>query len=902
MRQVHPGQRAGLFGFCCAVALLWLAGPALALTPQWQQLSIGGVGDPHAVITDLATLPDGGAVATGTYSDHYDALVSGMLTVRFDADGQVLWSTRLEATTLSDKNPRVAVASDGTIYAAMSIRIPSLSGMQSVLVAYAPGQGEQLWINIMEGFTEGMERSLRLGLGPDGHLVLVSQRIGVDGSRWHARKLSSLDGSVLWQTDWPVSGTGKYTRVRDFGFLSTSDVVLVGTTDMEEGGYTLGMLRLSAADGSVVWARRQPGDPLGSEGLALVAGPDDQLTLLSVGGDWDGDLRVSRLGADGTPAWTTTLPLTSRFSTPGFIALAGNGDVLAAAPVDDKNHLYRLAGDGGLLWNASLPQVADISRPELTGMAIDGELLHLARRYDTYEWEPSYWAQLLTVDPSDGQALWQATLPLPHIEHSPDVGLRLGGDGRLFHFSTHAAAANNFDFRVDSYRSSDGEPLWTAHEIDQQMPDSLNCPGLATRTRISGVTPDGGTVFMGCRHLDADTRLLYVEKLSAGGQRLWSRAVADAIDSQARPVALDVDAAGDIHLAVTWAGAGEGASEGERELVSLRLAGSTGTELQRQVHGTYIDGDQIGSFSQHLDPAGWRHVTWPVTDGGGPAIALARFVPASSQADWSVQIPVPAKTTFVLSLTGLDGNGNPVLGGWRHDDGATTGSPILQVHSAEDGALLWNDADDMSGEVQATLVHPDGDLIVARGAYLGQGLRFSRHSAAGAEVWRSPVFRPAGSVSASAAALLPADNGDVFFAGVSTEPWVGGFPQFSILGRINGADGRVKWMQHHVDMQVRYAHVNALMLTPDGKLRTAGMDADAGVPLQAVIVDHDPDTGQRLATHAMDGLLPVRLHETAPGSYRLLSNLSTLEGLRIRVKRLEHSEMIFRDGFEVGAR
>lgn len=896
MRNNHPGQWAVMAARCWALAGLWLAGPALALTPQWQQLSSGGTGDPHAVITDLAVFPGGGSVATGTYSDHYNGLSSGMLTVRVDGNGQVLWSARLEPAPVIVRAPKVAVGADGTIFAAMLVKITSLGGLQAILVAYEP-DGTRRWHTI-HGLYLDLEDHLLLGIGPDGHPVLVSQRHDDDGSRWHIRKLSPLDGSLLWQTSWPGGLTGPSTQVQDFTFLDSGDVVLTGSADLAEGGYTLGIVRLSTVDGSVLWARRMPADPMGSEGLAVAAGPDDRLTLLSSSGSWDGHLQVSQLASDGAAAWTTPLPMSSVMSGPAAMGLTGDGQVIAVAGSTGQHHIYRLAGDGGLVWDAPVPPVPDASNPALTGLVINGDRVHLARRFNVYEPTQEHRAQVITLHTSGAQPAWQATMGLPHLQSSPIVGLRVGSGGDLYHYSTRLAAENNADFRIDAYSPADGGPLWTAHEIDQHMPDSLNCPGISSRTRLSAVTPDGGIVFLGCSHLDADTRVLFIEKLSAGGRRLWSRPVADALDRQARPVALDVDAAGDIHLAVTWAGSGDG----ERELVTMRLTDASGAELQRQVHGTFVDGDQIGAFSQHVDPSGRRYVAWPVTDASGAAIILARYAPAASQADWSVQIPVPSETELVISLKGLDGQGNPVLGGWELQDGASGGSPVLQVHSADDGTLLWNDVEAMLGEVQATLVHPGGDLIVARGGYLGEGLRISRHSPEGAEVWRSPVFRPPGSISASASAWLVADNGDLVFAGVSTEPWVGGFPQYAILGRINGVDGSVAWLQRHVDPGVRYAHVNALMWTPDGLLRTAGMDADAGIPLQAVIVDHDPDTGERLATHAMGGLPPVRLHEAAPGSYRLLSNLSTLEGLRIRTQRLEHSEMIFVDGFQADVR
>lgn len=162
----------------------------------------------------------------------------------------------------------------------------------------------------------------------------------------------------------------------------SGDVFVAATADAVDGGRSIVVRRLAAADGAEVWTQTIDGDVPGGDdvasGIALAADGD----LIVAGhvrvADGDNDVWVRRVSAaDGSEIWTATHSGTPSggFSTDsgGPVAVAADGEVyvLARIYVDFQTieaTLLRFDGEGGgVQW--ALPP--DIAGAEQTWFALD---------------------------------------------------------------------------------------------------------------------------------------------------------------------------------------------------------------------------------------------------------------------------------------------------------------------------------------------------------------------------------------------------------------------------------------------------------------------------------------------------------------------------------------------------
>ena len=881
-----------------AVILLMFCGPAWAFFGSWQTLTTGGVGNPDAVIADGAATPDGGAVVTGVYSDSYGSTgFRGILTLRLDGSGEVLWSSRLDATLDLAQSPLVAVGPNGGVFVAGRMYLPNADSYQWVVVKYAAASGERLWLQALDDVGPDTERYGRLAVDHAGNPVLVSTQADMNSrGRWRIHKLSGSDGTPAWEVLWPVQAGSHEDRVNQVAFLPDGDPVLTGTITPEfSRGYPTRMatVRLAGVDGAIVWEIQDDDEPVADQGLAVAVGVNGDITVLGRGA-FSEQLLVNRYSESGTRAWSSTLDGVG--GSESLMALATNDDVFVVAKTSlSQMKMFRLNGsDGTDEWNhplPSLPGSASTMPRSMTATAND--MVHVAS--EVRPSAASDRAVLQAVQGSTGATAWTVDLELPVSGTSRFLGAASLADGNVLLFVPDRGDEGGNDYRVDKLHGQDGALIWSRGEIDQHMPDYLNCGGIGEFGDASSVDEsDGSTVYMGCRTIDAHRTALIVEKRSVSGALLWSVESTDWATNRVLPVGLRLDEFGHVHLAFVDANGSD-----ENALTTVRLSGIDGSELQRQIHVNRADPGMAG-FQQVLDSSGFRYVSWPETVDGVTEIVLARYQLDSTVPAWDVRIPGPAGGTQWIKAIGLDAAGNPVLGGSRTDPGANASVSVMQVRSKDSGELLWYDVDPMLGGVHMVAVDDEGHLLVGRGfGLLSSGIKFSKHATSGVALWRTPALLAPDTHVASLNAMTVGEDGSLYFAGRSNTSFlsVGTF----LVGRVRGSDGALLWLDRHMDPLTGSSEANVVLLTPSGLLRVAGFDADTGLGIrsQSMVVDYDPNTGERLAVYPQGGSRTVRLHPAGAGTYRLVDSFRSLEGARIRVRRLEDSELLFSNGFEV---
>lgn len=829
-------------------------------------------------------MPDGGAVTIGGYDDNYvfDGF-QGILTVRYTAAGEILWSARLQIRGISHERANVAVGQDGHVYVAGAGALPDSPVMPWHIAKYDGVSGERLWLQAIGSAGDNIEQGAELTIDQAGNLLLAStEQLMPVGRRWRVRKISGEDASVIWDITLPTSAASENDQITGISVLPSGHIALVGTHAQDHGsGPEARMLTLvlSGSDGQVVWSVYELDKPYINKALDVRTDGNGSVVAIGIGNA----LKVVKYSVDGELQWSMPLPGVNDVSE-ALVDLTSNGEVLIAARAwPDNTTLHRLnAADGSVAWTVPLP-ASPGAWGELYDMRADSsERIHVLRRGQGTDTLQAFYGGSATP-------IWTVTNELP-ADSARFSGISLASNGDLYLFSPDRTDVGGGDYRVEKIEAANGTLRWTRNEIDQQMPDTLLCGNISGSGRTSAITSNGDTVYMGCRRIDADTRALVIERISGGGSRRWAVDLESSESSDILPADLALDEFGDVHVAFI------GKTSGGGEMATVRLLGTTGEEIGRQTHATVESFSLNYALKLQLDQAGSRYVSWRQDPMGASTTFLARYGLTAKQLAWTVQIQPPAGGSQFIAVIGLDGAGNPVLGGALTAAGAPHSVPIIQVRSRLNGELLWDDVDPMSGGVQEVALSDDGHLLVGRGGPFGLGIKFSRHRSDGSEVWRTGLIAPGGS-GATLNAVTIGSTGNLYFVGRSVDnvfPPLGRF----LSGAVSGTSGGLLWLDAVATPGIAVTEANSVVETGDGLVRAAGYGSGGDTYAQTMILDYDAVTGQRLVTHMMGGEFTLRLHASGNGSFRLVGDFDSLEGRRVRVLRLEETENIFANGFE----
>ena len=158
--------------------------------PVWERLYGSGAAGPEDRAFDATTDADGNLYVTG-----YSAVTetqADFLTVKFDADGNVLWSARYDEEGFEDKASAIALGPDGSVYVTgHAIRAASGLGMTTVKYDW---EGNQVWAVHAEG-----DRGLGLVVGEDGSAYVYAYHASGDAPSSGLVKYDT-EGRELWES------------------------------------------------------------------------------------------------------------------------------------------------------------------------------------------------------------------------------------------------------------------------------------------------------------------------------------------------------------------------------------------------------------------------------------------------------------------------------------------------------------------------------------------------------------------------------------------------------------------------------------------------------------------------------------------------------------------------------
>ncbi len=217
--------------------------------------------DSHNISEASAMGPDGSLYLTGfAYGADGDR---DFLTIKYTAGGEVAWSKTFDNGP-QDYAYGIAVTGDGDVY------VGGQSGYDFAVVKYDPN-GEELWRRF---YDRGGNESIKgLASAPDGGLYLCADS-SAGGRNLLIVKLDA-DGEVVWETSYD---SGSYDYAGDISLDAKGMVYVVGSA---YNGNDYDVLTLYYdAQGNLVWSKQHDG---GSEdwGRAIAVDPQGATVLVA---------------------------------------------------------------------------------------------------------------------------------------------------------------------------------------------------------------------------------------------------------------------------------------------------------------------------------------------------------------------------------------------------------------------------------------------------------------------------------------------------------------------------------------------------------------------------------------------------------------------------------------------
>lgn len=301
-----------VFAFVVALVAALVSVPAHA--GEWSTV-VGGPA--YDVGRAVEPLRDGGFAVVGSGNDGGD---SGILVVRTDAAGKVLWQRHVSRSNLPEDGYGVVEAPDRTLFVLGAIQRPNTGRIRPFLVQLT-SEGEEIWNTedtIVQDLPVDSETVLGIGL-TGGDLVLAGGGSPVvpDQPAWFAVIRQDRTLVTFKELDEPVGGG------------ITSVHALEPTPD---GGFLVG----GASTGvGVVWSL----DPDGrsrwmrtfdeGSGPAVVRGVEPVAGGVVLTGDRAGVAEVLRLKAGGDVTWRSELPSGLPARGQDLAAVGGAGFLVA---------------------------------------------------------------------------------------------------------------------------------------------------------------------------------------------------------------------------------------------------------------------------------------------------------------------------------------------------------------------------------------------------------------------------------------------------------------------------------------------------------------------------------------------------------------------------------------------
>jgi len=279
----------------------------------------------------------------------------------------VVWERRVGGISLN-RVRGLAADSAGFVYAVGYAYSNLGAGTQGdadiFVIKLAVADGAVSWIR--DFGTSAFDLGAAIALAPDGNLLIAGYTAGAlagprvatgPNSDSYVSKLSSADGSMLWQTQFgPGGADGIAVDSKGDAFVAGAATV---TVPSPEGSGSFTVHKLSGSTGGQLWAQRF-GVVAGGIANAAVADAADDLFVSGADGA-EHTLVMKLAGSDGHRLWSQQLGAGRTLDYYRGMALTSTGNVLVAGSSDGDldgegekagGYLFELSQlDGAVAWS-----------------------------------------------------------------------------------------------------------------------------------------------------------------------------------------------------------------------------------------------------------------------------------------------------------------------------------------------------------------------------------------------------------------------------------------------------------------------------------------------------------------------------------------------------------------------
>lgn len=383
-------------------------------------------------------------------------------------------------TSFGEGAIRIAVDPAGDLLVLGTLQPGAPAGPRLVaLVKLAGANGQTLWTATAQGgSTQFGAPHVPKDLAVDsaGDAVVVGRLLQASGATASAIRFRGSDGAELWRTD--LQGTDPSSSANWLNAVALGPAGDVFATGLVDNGTSpagdLIAVRLSAADGSVLWRTELSGPDPGSQGLDIALDPAGAVVvaggLSSVGGEGT-DFAVIKLdAADGSEIWRSSLDgtfsgaLSNDFAE--AVATDANGDVIAVGRVLDAATLTDIlvakfsGSTGSVLWRTQISGPGAFSGDDGLALAVDptGDV-HIAGKLEDSATGLDFY--LARLSGSDGSILWQRQVDGGPLDVDSARSIVLDPSGRtLAAGSLESSSGFGENLAVVALDSATGSELW----------------------------------------------------------------------------------------------------------------------------------------------------------------------------------------------------------------------------------------------------------------------------------------------------------------------------------------------------------------------------------------------------------------------------------------------------------
>lgn len=497
----------------------------------------------------LAVDNQGNVYVTGQSSG--STTLDDYLTVKYDANGNLLWIRRYDGPSSSwDVATALAVDGQGHVYVT-GRSMGQVTSFDYATVKYDTN-GNQLWAVRYDGPRNSRDEAVALAVDGQGNVYVTGWSTEQGTLSDYATVKYDATGNLLWVAHYGGNG---YDTPAGLALDSQGNVYVAGYFYSPDTYYDYATVKYDA-NGNQLWAARY--DRPGLSYDAAVALALDHLgnlyvTGVSYGAGTGRDFATLKYDANGSELWLRRYSRQQTISSDTVVALAtdSQGNIYAVgnsstAETREDYTIVKYDADGNLLW-VNHYNGSGSGMDEASALAIDGQ----GNLYVTgSSWggsSTSYDYTTVKYD-RDGNELWVARYNGPSNLFDRAVALAIDGQGNVYVTGYSEGSGTGFDYATVKY-GADGTLLWVARYNGQG-----NGSDYARSIALDGQ----GNVYVTGSAWNGSNYDYVTVKYSPDGVLLWAARYNGLGSGDDHPIKLVVDSEGNLYVTGNSTGAGSG--------------------------------------------------------------------------------------------------------------------------------------------------------------------------------------------------------------------------------------------------------------------------------------------------------------------------------------------------------